>query len=216
LRDEFGGFEAVGGEFYAIAVLFEHAADKFADADGVVGDNDDAFVLDAVDGFRGNGAAGDGGGAGCKNAGGAGGGLQGASLGGLGGDHAVEIDEQDQTAVGSDGGAGEKFYAAEIFAEIFDDDFIFAEDFFDDEADLAIAGVGDDHPEIAVDGFERGKAEISVETHDFGDDIANFGEQFSADVFDFIGAEAANFFDDGEGESEAGAAATDEESGRND
>ena len=54
----------------------------------------------------------------------------------FGGDHAVEIDQQDQAAVGRDGGAGEKFHAAEIFAEILDDDFVFAEDFFDDNADL--------------------------------------------------------------------------------
>ncbi len=47
LGDEFGGFEAVGGEFYAVAVFLKHASDEFADGDGVVGDDDDALVLDA-------------------------------------------------------------------------------------------------------------------------------------------------------------------------
>ena len=56
----------------------------------------------------------------------------------FGGDHAIEIDQQNQAAVGRDGGAGEKFDAAEIFAEVLDDDFVFAEDFFDDQANLTI------------------------------------------------------------------------------
>ena len=46
-------------------------------------------------------------------------------------------------------------------------------------------------------GFQRRKAEIAVEADDFGDDIAHFGEKFAADVFDFVGADTANFFDDG-------------------
>ena len=153
LGDQFGGFQAVGGELHAIAVLFEHAADELADADGVVGNDDDAFVLDAIDGVGGNRAAGDGFGSWGEDASRAGAGLQGAALVGLRCDHTIEIDEQDQAAVRSDGRAWEKFYAAEILAEILDDDFVFAEDFFDDETDLAIAGVGDHHAEVAVDGL---------------------------------------------------------------
>ena len=149
--DEFGGFEAVGGELHAVAVLFEHASDEFADADGVVGNDDDAFVFDAVDGVGGDRAACDGFGARSEDARGAGAGLQRAAFVGLGGDHAVEIDEQNQAAVGRDGRAGEEFYAAQVFAEVLDNDFVFAEDFFDDQADLAVAGVGDDHAEVAVD-----------------------------------------------------------------
>ncbi len=135
-----------------------------------------------------------------ENAGGAGAGLQGATLVGLGGDHAVEIDEQDQAAVGRDGCSGEKLHATQIFAEIFDDDFVFANYFLDDQADLAITGVGDDHAEVAVDRFERRKAEIGVEANDFGDDVADFSQQLSANVFDFVGAKAANLFDDRERE----------------
>src|ERR1700722_13743262 len=189
LGDEFGGFEAVGGQFYAVAVFLQHAADKFADADGVVGDDDEAFLVDAIDGFLGDGAAGHGGGARSENARGAGVGLQSATVGGLGGDETIQIDEKNQAAVGSDRGAGENLHAAEIFAETLDDDFVFAEDFFDDYADFSVAGVGDDHVKVAVDGFERRQTEIGVQANDFGDDIANLGEQLTADVFDFVSAQ---------------------------
>ena len=77
MRDEFRGFHAVGGEFGAIAILFEHAADEFANADGVVGDDDEALLIDAVDSFGGNCAARDGSGTRGKNARGAGVGLDG-------------------------------------------------------------------------------------------------------------------------------------------
>src|SRR6266849_6218177 len=52
----------------------------------------------------------------------AGRGLQRPAFAGFGGHHAIQIDEKNQAAIGSDGGAGEKFLAAEIFAEILDDD----------------------------------------------------------------------------------------------
>src|SRR5215469_3576517 len=158
LRDKLGGFEAVGSKFHAVAVLFEHAADEFADTNGVVGDDDDAFLIHAVDGFGGDGAASDGSGTGSKNARSAGGGLHRAALAGVSGDHAVKVDEQNEAAIGSDGGAGEEFHAAEIFAKVFDHDFVFAENFLNDDANLAIAGAGDDHAEVAVDGFKRRQA----------------------------------------------------------
>src|SRR6266480_481381 len=119
--------------------------------------------------------------------------LQGAALVGLSGNHTIEIDQQDEAAIRGNGGAGEKFYAAEVLAKIFDDDFVFAEDLFDYEPDLAIAGVGDDHEEVVIDGLERREAEICVEANDFGDDVANLGNELAADVFDFVGANAANF-----------------------
>src|SRR5215472_3637303 len=62
LRDQFGSFEAIGSELHTVAILFQHAPYEFAYADRVVGNDDDAFVLDAVDGFRRNGSACDGGG----------------------------------------------------------------------------------------------------------------------------------------------------------
>ena len=66
-----------------------------------------------------------------------------------------------------------------------------------DNADLTIANIGDHHAEVSVDSLERRQAEVGVQANDFGDDVANLGEQFAADIFDFVGAEAANFFDDG-------------------
>src|SRR5271154_208157 len=176
LRNEFGGFETVGGEFDAIAVLLEHASDEFAHADGVVGDDDQTFLLDAVDGFARDSST-------CyrrrtrsEDAGGASVGLQGATFGGLGGDHAVQIDEQNQAAIGCNGGAGKDFYATEIFAEALDNDFVFADDFFDDETDFAVADIGYDHVEVTVDGLERRQSQVVVQTYDLGDNVADFGE----------------------------------------
>src|SRR5208337_1754587 len=216
LGDEFGGFQAIGSELGAIAILFQHAGDELADADGVVGNNDDAFLFDAVDGFAGDGATSDCSRTGSENARGAGAGLNGATFVGLGGDHTIQVDEQDEAAIRSDGGAGEELHAAEIFAKIFDYDFVFAEDFFDDEANLTIPGIGDDHAEIAVDGLERRQAEIGIKADDFSDDVANLGEEFAANIFNFIGAQAANFLHDGERKGEMIRAATYEESGRDD
>ena len=98
-----------------------------------------------------------------------------------------KIEQQNQAAIGSDGGTGEKFYAAEIFAEALDNDFVFAENFFDDQANLAIVGVGDDHPEVAVDGLERRQAKIRIEANDFGDHVADLGQELATNVFDFVG-----------------------------
>src|SRR5713226_5585946 len=216
LRDEFGRFQAVGGQLHAIAVFLEHAADKFADADGVVSDDDDALVLDAVDGFGGNGAASDRGRAWSEDARGGGRSLQAAAFAGFGGDHAIQIDQENQAAVRRDGCAGEELDAAQVLAEVLDDDFIFADDFLDDQADLAIAGVGHDHAEVAVDGLERRQAEIGVQADDFGDHVANLGEQLAAHVLDFVGTEAADFLDHGERKREAGAAAAHEQRGGDD
>ena len=53
-------------------------------------------------------------------------------------------------------------------------------------------------------GSSGGKPEIGIEAHDFGNDVADFCEEFAADVLDFIGAQAANLFDDSERQSEIG------------
>src|SRR5712692_10410996 len=216
LRDEFGGFQAVGGQLHAIAVFLEHAADKFADADGVVSDDDDALVLDAVDGFGGNGAASDRGRAWSEDARSRRGRLQGAAFAGFRGYHAIQVDQKNQAAVRCDGCAGEELDAAQVLAEVLDDDFVLAKDFLDDQADLSTAGVGHDHAEVAVDGLERRQAEIGVQADDFGDHVANLGKQLAAHVLDFVGAETADFFDHGERKREAGAAAAHEQRGGDD
>ena len=60
------------------------------------------------------------------------------------------------------------------------------------------------------------KPEIGIEANDFGDDVANLGEKFAADIFDFIGAQATNFFHDRERQGKVIGAAAHEESGRDD
>jgi len=57
----------------------------------------------------------------------------------------------------------------------------------------AVVRVGNHHAKITVDRFKRRKTEIRIQSDDFRHHIANFGEQLAADVFDFIGAQAANF-----------------------
>src|SRR6266852_4301330 len=112
LRNEFRGFQAIGGQLYAIAVLFEHAAHKFAHADGIIGDDNDALVLHAIDGFGGNRAASDCRGARSENARGRCGSLQGAALARFRGYHAIQVDQENQAAIRSNGCAGEELDAA--------------------------------------------------------------------------------------------------------
>ena len=117
---------------------------------------------------------------------------------------------------GRDRRAGKEFYAAQIFAEILDDDFVFAENFFHDKANLAVARIRNYHAEISVHRFERGQAQIRVESHDFGHDVANLGKKFSANVLDFICTQAANFFDDRERQREVCRSAAHKERRRDD
>src|SRR2546430_16220575 len=51
------GFEPIGGKFHAITVLFQHSADEFAHADGVVRHDDYALLRNAVDSLGRNAAA---------------------------------------------------------------------------------------------------------------------------------------------------------------
>src|ERR1700730_4655484 len=101
--DDFGGFEAICREFHTVAILLQHATDKLAYADGIVDDDNDTLVLNAVDGFGGNGAARYRFGTRSEHASGAGARLQCAAFVRLRGHHAVQIDQKNQTAVGSDG-----------------------------------------------------------------------------------------------------------------
>src|SRR5215469_10955040 len=166
LGDEFGGLQAVRGKLDAIAVFLQHPANEFAHADGVVSDDDNAFLFDAIDGVGGNRAASNGCGARreypCRTRAG----LHGAAFVWFSGDHAIQIDQQNQAAVGSDGGSREEFYAPQILAEILDNDFIFAEDFFNNEPDLTVTGIGHYHAEIAVDGLQRWQSKIRIEAND--------------------------------------------------
>src|SRR3984885_2581019 len=216
LGDEFGSFEAVRGEFHAIAGFFEHASDEFADADGIVGNYYDAIVLDGVHGACWDAAGGDCFGARSENAGSGRRGWQRVALGSVRGSETIQINQQNEAAIGRDRGAGEKLYAAEIIAEILDDNFIFAENFFNDDAHLFSGDFHDDHVEIAVQRFEWRQRKLDVEADDLSNYIAYAREELSADVFDFAGLEAANFFDDGQRQSEDGCAAAHEERLRDD
>ena len=60
------------------------------------------------------------------------------------------------------------------------------------------------------------QAEIAVEAHHFGDHVTNFCEQLATDVFDFVGAQAANFFDHRQRQRETCRAAAHKQCRRND
>src|SRR5271154_2562887 len=185
LRDDFGSFQAIGGEFHAIAGLFEHASDEFAHADGIVGNDDYPIVFDGVNRACGNASCSYRFRAWSENAGGGRRGRKRIAFSGVRGGESIQINQENQAAIGRDGGAGEKFDAAEIIAEVLDYDFVFAENFFDDDTHLFSGNFHDDHVEIAVERLERRKGELHVEAHDFSDDVAHAGEELSADVFDF-------------------------------
>src|SRR5713101_4333269 len=51
LRHQFRRLQPIGRQLHAVAILLEHSADEFAHADGVVRNDDDALLLDAVDGL---------------------------------------------------------------------------------------------------------------------------------------------------------------------
>src|SRR5215469_6093311 len=88
LRDKFGGFETVRSKHDPVAGFFEHAADELADADGIIGNDYDAFVLDAINGVGGDSALSHGSGARSEDSGGAVGCGDGLALAGFEGDHA--------------------------------------------------------------------------------------------------------------------------------
>src|SRR6516164_9092565 len=124
LRYEFGRFESIRCQLYPVSVLLEHAPDEFPHADRVVGNHDDSFLIDAVDCVARNRAARHGGGTRGKDARSAGACLQSTPLARLCRDHTVQIDKENQAAIGSDRRSWAQLHAAQIFAEILDDDFV--------------------------------------------------------------------------------------------
>src|SRR5712664_2207428 len=196
LRHQFGGFESIRRQFYAIPVLLQHPSDEFAHADGIVRHYDYAFLLDAVDGLGRNASARNRCRARRKDSRGAGAGLYRPALARLGGHHAVQVDQQNEAAIGGNRRTGEEFYPAKVFAQVLDNDFILAENLFHDQANLAVSGICHHHSEVSIDWFERRQTQIGIQSHDLCDHVAHLCQQFSADVFDFIGAQAADFLDD--------------------
>src|SRR5258708_6198027 len=54
LRHQFRRFQTVRGKFHAVAVFLQHPAHEFPHADRIVRDHDHAFLIHAIDRFRGN------------------------------------------------------------------------------------------------------------------------------------------------------------------
>src|SRR5208282_2677717 len=208
----FSGFQAVGGELDAIAGFFEHAAHELADADGIVGDQHDLVVADRVGRFARNGARGHRRSARredardpCRRR------AERAALGGGRIHQPVQVNQQDEAAVGSNGGAGEELDAAQVGAQALDYDFVLAQHLFHDDANLAIRHAHEHQAEIAVHGFERRQLQLAVQAHDFGDQVAHARVQLSSHFFDFFRLDAPDFLDGGERESEHGGGAAHEQ-----
>ena len=67
-----------------------------------------------------------------------------------------------------------------------------------------VTGVGYNHAEESIHRLEWRQAKIGIQANDFRYDVANLGQQFAAYVLDFVGAQAADFFDDGQRQREVG------------
>src|SRR5437588_6870066 len=190
LCHQFGGFESIRRQFHAVSVLLQHPAYELAHADRIVRHHDYALLLDAIDGLGRNVSARNRRRAGCKDSRGAGAGLYRPMLAWFCRYHAGQIDQDDDAAIRRDGTPRKEFHPPQVFAQALDDDFVLAENFFHDEADLPVSGICHDHPEVTIDRFERRQSKIGIQSHHLGDHVAYLGQQFSADGFNFIGAKA--------------------------
>src|SRR6266404_3109332 len=124
LRHEFGGFHSIGRQLHAIAVLFEHPAYEFAHADGVVCHDDYALLFETVDRLRRNRSARNRRRSRRKNARRAGACLERTPLARFRCYHAVQVNQKNQAAIRCNCSARRELYAAEILAQVLDNDFI--------------------------------------------------------------------------------------------
>src|SRR6266852_5019197 len=74
--------------------------------------------------------------------------------------HAVQVDQQNEAAIGRDRCAREEFHPAQVFAQVLDNDFIFAHNLFHDEANLPVSGICHHHPEVFIERFESRQTQI--------------------------------------------------------
>src|SRR6266566_1663639 len=149
-------------QFHAVAVLLKHSADEFAHADRVVRHHDYALLLDAVDGLGWNASARNGRRSRRKYSRSAGARLYWPALARFCCHHAVQIDQQNKAAIGRNRRTREEFYPAKVLAQVLDNDFVLAQNFFHDEANLPAPGICHHHPEITIDRFERRQPQIGL------------------------------------------------------
>src|SRR6266446_2148850 len=195
LGDQLRGFHPVGGQLHAVPGLLQNPADEFANADRVVSDDHDSFSAEFVHRRRGNTAGDNSGGARRENAGRAGGGNHNIVFRQVRGGQTVHVNQQDETAIGRNRGAREKFYAAQVLAQVLDHHFVLAQNLLDHNAHLPARRAHNDHGQVAVDGFDGRQTQRAIDSHHFRDDAAHLREQFSANVFDFFRAQSTNLLD---------------------
>src|SRR5437899_373440 len=102
LGHQFRGFDPIRRQFHTVSVLLQHPTHEFAHADGFVRHNDYALLRNAVDGFGRNASAGNRRRTGGEDSCGAGAGLNLAMFAWFCRYHAVQINQQNEAAIGRD------------------------------------------------------------------------------------------------------------------
>ena len=86
---------------------------------------------------------------------------------------AIQVDQENQAAVRRNRRTGKEFHATQIIAQVLDDDFVLAEDFFHDDADMFSGHLHDDHVKVAVQRLKRRQSELQVQADYFRNRAAN-------------------------------------------
>src|SRR5258708_13742970 len=215
LCDDLQRFQAIRSKLHAIAGFLEHAANKLAHADGIVDQHNDLLLFAHVNAFRPDRTVGHSFSARGKNPRGVGAGHQWTTLNGFSGHQTVDVNQQDQAAVGRDGRSGKHFQIAQILAQTLDDDFVFADHILNDYSHQASGDIHDHQPVVVVGGLNGIEPKHGIETHDLCDYIAHLGKQLATDFFNVGLAQAAYLFHERQRQREHMIATTDEQGLRN-
>ena len=170
------GFEPVRRQFHPVAVLLQHPADEFAYADGIVRHHDYTLLLNAVDGFGRNASACNRCRARSEDSCGAGASLYLPVLAWFCCYHAVQVNQQNEAAIGRDRRTRKEFYPAQVLPQVLDNDFVFTDNLLNNEADLPVTGICHHHAEVPADWFERRQAQIGIQPHHLGNHVAHLGQ----------------------------------------
>src|SRR5581483_1987611 len=128
----------------------------------------------------------------------------------------VQVDQHDQAAVRRNRHAREELHVAQIFAEILDDDFVLAQNFFDDNSNLPPADIDQHHAIEAVHRLDWRQTQLLVELYHFRYNVADLGKQLAADFLDLRVGDAANLFHERQRERELALTAAHEQRLRDD
>ena len=168
LQGNLEGLEPISGQAHPISSFLQHPAHKFTDADGVVCKDHNFFLTNVLNGCRWNVSGSNCCGSRRKNSRCSRVRHQRTGFDRLASNEAAHVNEQDQAAIGSDRSSGKELDVAEIFAQVLNDDFVFANDLVNEHADRA-SGNADEHQMTeAVYRFTLRKSKLRIEADYFG------------------------------------------------